>query len=362
MKLIDKNIYRELIPAFLFCVALFTFLFVIIDLFANLDDIIKQQVGIRTLIQYYLSFLPSIFTIITPISTLLATLYSLGTLNRQNEIMAMKAGGISTLKIITPFLFMGIIISLLSFIVDSKLVPEAYETYITIKKEHIERGDKKKDKEIIKDVALYGADYRIFYAESYDTKTETLNKLIILQHNETGELVGRITADKAKWTGTKWICYNCIIHRLTSSGTIASSPAFFKEKVIKLQENPRDFSKSKHQTQFMSIFELYKYVKKLSKNGYRPLGVIIDFHNKISFPLISFVVVLIGLPFALIKNKGGTFLYIGGGLAISFFYYVVLIISVSLGKAGLLPPLLASWLANIIFAISGIVLLAKLSK
>jgi lipopolysaccharide export system permease protein len=362
MKLIDKHIFKEFIPVFLFCLTLFLFLFIIIDLFANLDDIIEQKVGLAVLLQYYSAFLPSIFTIVTPISALLATLYSLGTLNRQNEIIAMKAGGISTFSIIAPYLFMGLIISLLSFIVDNKYVPNAYQRYNTIKNEQIEKPGKNESIEVIKDVTLYGADYRIYYAKSYDTKTKTLEGLIILQHNDEGDLTARITAEKAVFINNKWILYNCAIYRLTKTGARDGAPAYFDEKVWPPNEKPKDFARSKHQTQFMSVFELRNYAKKLSKNNHAPVGILIDLYNKISFSFVSFVVVLIGLPFALLKNRGGTFVYIGIGLGISFFYYVTLITSVAMGKAGFLPPFISSWLANIIFSTAGIIMLAKLSK
>jgi lipopolysaccharide export system permease protein len=362
MKLIDKHILKELIPSFLFCLSLFLFLFIIIDLFANLDDIIEQRVGINVLLQYYSAFLPSIFTIVTPIAALLSTLYSLGTLNRQNEIVAMKAGGISTLSIVAPYLFIGLLISLLSFVVDNKYVPNAYQKYNTIKNEQIEKPGKKDRAEIIKDVTLYGTDYRIYYAKSYNTKTKILEGLIILQHNDQGDLAARITADKAEFIDDKWIFTNCLIYRLSKSGARQGTPVRFEKKVWPPNERPKDFARSKHQTQFMSVFELYNYVKKLSKNNKAPAGIMVDLHNKISFSFVSFVVILIGLPFALMKNKGGTFVYIGIGLGISFIYYVILITSVAMGKAGFVPPFLASWFANIVFTITGITMLGKVSK
>lgn len=361
MKLIDKHIVKEFIPPLFYCIAIFICLYVIIDLFANLDDIIKQHVGFKILLRYYLAFLPIIFTQITPIAVLLSVLYSLGNLNHNNEIMAMKASGISILRIITPLLFLGLIISLISFIVDNRIVPQAYLIYNNIKEEKIESPENNKEK-IVKDIALYGADRQIFYAESYNQDTETLNIITILKHNEEGALTHRITSDKAQWSDDKWIFYNYYIYPLDRSGAMSEAPLTFKEKVLRLQERPEDFSKSKHQTQFMSILDLYKHIKRLSKNGYRPLGLIVDLNNKISFPFINLIVILIGMPFALLPNKSGAFMYVGASVFISFLYYAILIISISLGKTGFLPAALSSWFANMIFASAGIIFLIKIPK
>lgn len=362
MKLIDKHLLKQFLPAFLYCVFAFIILYVVIDLFTNLDDMIKQHVSPAVLLRYYLSFLPIILTQVTPISVLLAILYSLGTLNKNNEIMAMKASGISVWRIIMPFLCVGFIISMCMFIVENRVVPSAFETYNTIRKEKIETGDKNKDKETIEDVTLYGNDYRIYYAEQYSLTDKELTSLLILQHNEDNKLVGRITADKAVWQDGKWLLKNCAIYSLSQQGSFQGAPAFFKEKYLDSEEGPQDFAKSKHQTQFMSIFELYRYVKKLTKNGYRPVGILVDFYNKTSFPFINLVVILIAVPFALLPNRSGAMMYIGVSVAIGFLYYATLITTVSMGKAAFLPPAVASWFANLLFAACGIIFIVKLPK
>jgi len=362
MKLIDKYLIKQFVPPLLYCIGLFACLYVIIDLFANLEDIINQNVKIVTLLRYYLAFLPIILTQITPMALLLSVLYGVGTLNRHNEIVALKASGVSIWRIITPLLFLALIVAILSFIVENEIVPKSYAVYSYIKEEKIEPKQKEFKNETIRDVTLYGADYRIYYAESFDINDKVLHKVIILQHNDKGNLVAKITADKATWTQDMWVFKNCAIYRLDKTGGTTGEPLFFKEKIFRIPEKPEDFLRSKHQTQFMSIFGLYGYLKKLSNDGYRPIGLLIDFYNKISYPFINLIIVLLGVYFALLPNKGGALMYLGVALAVGFLYYAAIITSVSLGKACLLPPLLSSWLANIIFGCVGIIFIIKLPK
>lgn len=360
MKILDKHLIKELLPAFLYCLGLFICLYIVIDLFANLEDIIRQNVKIITLGRYYSAFLPIILTQITPIALLLSVLYSVGTLNRHNEIVAIKASGISIWRIIMPLLFLGLLISLASFVVENKIVPQSYATYSYIKEEKIEPSHKKLKEEVINDITFYGENNRIFYAESFNIRHNLLKKVIILQHNENGNLIARITTDEAKWQDDKWIFKNCAIYRLDKTGGTVGEALFFNEKIFRLAEKPQDFRRSQQQTRFMSIFRLHQYIKKLSSNGYRPRGLLIDFYNKISFPFINLIIVLLGASFALLPNKGGALMYLGVALAVGFLYYAIIITSVAVGKAGLLPPLLSSWLANIIFAMVGFIFLLKL--
>ncbi|HDM37560.1 MAG TPA: YjgP/YjgQ family permease, partial [Candidatus Omnitrophica bacterium] len=193
-------------------------------------------------------------------------------------------------------------------------------------------------------------------------KDKILYSLIILQNDEKGNLIARITADKAEWVKDKWILKNCAIYPLNKEGVMTGNSLFFKEKILKTPEKPRDFTKSKYQTAFMSIFRLYKYIKKLSNNGYRPTSLLVDFYNKLSFPFINLIVVLLGISFALLPNKGGALMYLGVALGVGLIYYAAIITSTALGKEGFIPPLLSSWLANIIFAIIGVVFIIKLPK
>jgi lipopolysaccharide export system permease protein len=313
-------------------------------------------------LRYYLSFLPIIFTQIAPIALLLSVLYAVGTLNRHNEIVAMKASGVSLWRIITPLLFLALIVSLISFVVENKIVPGSYLIYSHIKEEELRSEAKKPKQEIIRDVTLYGANNRIYYAESFDISEGILNKLIIFQLDDKGSIVARITADKARWEEDKWIMNNCAIYRLSESGVVTGEPLFFNEKIFRIPESPEDFIRSKDQIQFMSIFAVYGHIKKLSGNGYRPAGLLIDFYNKISYPFINFIVVLMGISFAFLPNKGGTFIYLAIALVVGFLYYATIIISMHMGRAGLIPPLLSSWLANIIFACVGIIFIIRLPK
>jgi len=362
MRIIDKHIIKEFIPPFLYCLGMFICLYIVIDLFANLEDIIKQDVKLLTLLQYYFAFFPIIVTQITPMALLLSVLYATGTLNRNNEITALKASGISTWRIILPLFFLGLVVTTLSFVLENKIVPRSYAIYSQIKEEKIESTKKKNQKEIIKDVTLYGENYRIYYAESYYVKDKILYSLIILQNDEKGNLIARITADKAEWVKDKWILKNCAIYPLNKEGVMTGNSLFFKEKILKTPEKPRDFTKSKYQTAFMSIFRLYKYIKKLSNNGYRPTSLLVDFYNKLSFPFINLIVVLLGISFALLPNKGGALMYLGVALGVGLIYYATIITSITLGKEGFMPPFLSSWLANIIFAIIGVVFIIKLPK
>ncbi|MDD5596264.1 MAG: LptF/LptG family permease, partial [Candidatus Omnitrophica bacterium] len=115
MRILDRYIIKSVLNIFVVCLLTFLFLYVIIDVFANLQDMLKQTLNFRILLQYYLSYLPIIFVQVSPIALLLATLYTFGKLNRDNEIIAMRASRLSIVQITKTVLIFGFLISVCIF-------------------------------------------------------------------------------------------------------------------------------------------------------------------------------------------------------------------------------------------------------
>ena len=124
MRIIDRYIIKSLIPPLVGCLATFVFLYIIIDLFGHLDEILKNKVAFLTLFDYYLSSVPIIFIQTAPIATLLSSIYVLGTLNNHNEVTALKAGGMSIKQVLRPFIILGLMMRIAIFLVNEKIVPQ----------------------------------------------------------------------------------------------------------------------------------------------------------------------------------------------------------------------------------------------
>ena len=112
----------------------------------------------------------------------------------------------------------------------------------------------------------------------------------------------------------------------------------------------------------MSYFELKNYIATVKKIGGDPRKYFVDLYLKLTFPFSNLIVLLIGAPLATFRWKGGVSLGFGLSLFISFFYFVVVKLGQAMGNKGTLNPILASSLGLIVFAIGGIVLVAKIRK
>jgi len=338
-------------------------MYIIIDVFGHLDEILRNKVGFDILWRYYYMLMPIIFVQIAPVVLLLATVYVFSDMNKHNEITAMKSSGVNVASIIKPFLLVGICVSLVVMLVNELIVPNAMVVTTKTKQTHIESIKGKQKEIILKDVALYGQDNNLFYIKEFDILKRKLTEIIILEHDAYNNLLRKVIAKAGRWQQGKWVFSNCTVYNLDKDGELIGKPDTHEQKIMEFKETPKDFYRGQFQAELMNYSQLSEYVKKfyrVDKRIARRLAV--DLYYKTSFPFISFIVVLLGVGFGLSSRKGGALWGIGASISISFIYYGVMAICLALGKGGWLAPVLAAWGPNILFSIVGIVLLVKFAK
>jgi lipopolysaccharide export system permease protein len=127
-----------------------------------------------------------------------------------------------------------------------------------------------------------------------------------------------------------------------------------------LKERPSDFANMEWRADYMSYNELRHYINNFQNAGARLIrGLEIDLQYKIAFPFITLIIILIGAPYAIVNTRGGVLIGVGMSIAIGLLYYASIAIFLAFGRAGLLPPVIAAWLGNIVFAVWGVCLIQK---
>ena len=334
---------------------------VIIDIFSFIDNIVKYKIPGLSILAFYIYYSPTILIQVTPMAALLSTIYVLSNLNKTSEITAMKACGISLWRVLTPILVLGIIISISTFIVNDKVIPTSSKIATYIRENELEKEKRKNEQtKIIKNVAVYGSGNRIIFARSYDTEKKVLEDIIIHKHDGKENLISKVTAEKGEWTGKNWKFYKVIAYKINNSGIFLGEPIFSEERVIPIREKPSDFANKEWRSEYLSYRQLKGYMRHFAGAGSRLIkSLLVDLYYKVAFPFISFVIIIVGAPFALITTRGGVLIGIGMSICIGLLYYAFIAIALAFGKAGLIPPAAAAWSGNIIFLLLGIYLMNK---
>ncbi len=366
MRILDRYILRSIASIFIGSVVMFAFLFILIDTFGNLQDFIEKHVTWKIILQYYLSLLPMVLVNTATMACLIATLFTYSSLNSTNEIIAVRASGLNFWKITRPALIFALLVCALVFLANERFVPQSSLVNEEIRQNYIKItiSDKSKGHQIIRNLTFYGLKNRLFFIDSFDPNTNELSGITIIGHDQNQNLREKIVALKGTWTGIAWKFYNCQISNYnTSQPNISGDIKIYPEKLMEIKERPIDFLKQRLDVNTMNIMQLHAYIKRFQNSGAVKTinNLRVDFHQKIAFPFRTLIIVLAGLPFALMtgRRKAVTFTSIGIAVVISFLYYVIDAVGLALGKGSGLPPMAAAWLAPGIFLSLGLILIKK---
>ncbi len=358
MRIIDKYILKQIIGAFFF--GLFTFLIIfLVDLLMELVElIINKGVPLGDVAQLFLYALPTIVILVIPMALLFSVLIVFGKLSSSNEIMAMQAGGIGFMRIVVPVIGVGLVISMTTFALNERLVPIANE-----KRHEIFRKItfKRPLPRISENVFFEGGENHSLYVHKFSQDTGLLHKVIMFEF--TPKSFPRITvAERSEWLERAWRFFDGLVYEFTPEGTERNEMKFTKLR-FPVKTTYGDYKKHRYKRpRDMSMNELSERIDQHKQNSIPYRDLEIEYFMKTSLPFASFFFVLIGAPLATRTRRGGRSIGMGLSIIIIFLYYLIMSAGKALGSGGVISPIVAVWLQNVIIGLIGGVLLYRLSR
>ena len=360
MRILSRYIFTQFLRMTLICQAGAITLFLIAEFIERIDDFVEKKATLTDGALYFLYKTPYLVFLSVPLTVLLASAFTLILLSRSNEVVAMRANGLSLYRIIAPILIASLGISFLTFLGNEYVVPIAnrrgdYIWRVNIKKvglrTHIQRNK----------IWHRSEDNTIWRITHYDPYAEKMRGVTLYRMDEANRLTQRIDAGAAVWrpAGKRWAFHQGVIHHLADGGKIRQET--FSEKIFALQETPEDFKKTGGDPAVMNYQELGRYIQSLRKSGADPTRYLVDMWAKLSTPFISFMLALVSAPFSIRSSRsGGVALGVAVSIGIGAVYLVLFYAGLSLGHAGRLPPVLAAWGPNAVFLTGGAYMLASM--
>jgi len=340
----------------LLCVLSLIVLFVAIDLIDNLDRFIDYHASIGQVSLYYFYFVPYIVTLVMPLCLLMASMFVVTTLVRYKEVLAMQSAGISFLKIFSPLLRLALLLSLLILILAEILVPPANEKKIQIKT--VIRKDRSQwiEGDKIKKDFHYQGSRNLYRFGEYNSNTQSA-KAIIIETREDHRPVRRVDAEFLQYDEGHWVLKKGADRRLHKG---QEQTLFFEELMADslISEKPEDFYVRIKLPEEMGFFELKGYIEKKRVAGESVQQYVADLYYKVSYPLINFILTLLGTALA-VKIKKPSFCF-GVSLLVGFVCFGILNLGLSLGHSGYLSPLVSALLPSLLFLGIGLFLFFRL--
>lgn len=365
MRILDRYILKSIIYIFFSCIFVFLFLYIVIDLLSNLDEVVRHQATLMLLVRYYLSYLPVMFTQVAPFACLLSTVYTFARLNHNNEIIALRSSGLGIFEITRNALIFGFLISLAVFWVNDRFVPPALAENQKIKIQIEEGAIKNLPKKIdtITNLSMYGLRNRLFFISKFSPLAKTMEGITILEQDENQNLTKKIIAVKGVYRDKLWRFFQCITYNFDHNGQVIDEPVYFEEEIMSIPETPEDLAALRQKPELMNIRQMQDYIWRLSKSGATTIirNLKVDLYQRFTMPFTSIIIILLGIPFSLMMRKRATGLSaIGVSIVVGFLYYVLDAVCLALGKSGLFMPSLSAALSHIIILSGSLYLIEKL--
>ncbi|MBI2369776.1 MAG: LPS export ABC transporter permease LptG [Deltaproteobacteria bacterium] len=356
MGTLTRYLLREMLRVWALALAAFTLLYLVVDILDRMHLFIRHQATTEATVRYFALKLPLMVSQVLPVAVLLATLLSLLSLSLHNEVTAMRASGISMVRITAPFLGAALALAGAGFLLNEYVVPQTQARVQEIMRVEVER--KPPVTTLTQNRIWYRGREGIYYFQAFDPRLEQLSGVSLYLLTPEFRLRARIDARRARWTGGGWLFQQGVTRELGPGGLVRAEP--FTERRVALPETPESFRGVRREATEMGFRELRQYVARARDEGYDPTPYAVEMHARLSLPFASVLMALLAIPFTLRNPRaGGVAMAIGLSLALTFLYWLVLSLGLSLGKAGMLPPVLAAWLGNLLFAAAGGIILRQ---
>lgn len=358
-QILDLYVLRSWIFYLLVLLISFSGIYMIFDFFQLLGDIVRNQIAVGVILEYYWYLAPQVIYLMLPLSILVATLVSFGLMSKSNEITAIKSAGISLYRLCVPVLVAAGLLSGTMFVLGNNYLPSTNQRQDGLRNEVKGKAPQtlyRPDRQWI-----YGRSDKIYNYRFFDPDQNVFADLAVFEIDPaTFHIHRRIYASRAFWEPhiRDWVLENGWVRDL-AEGHVQDYRHFSVSTFKEINEEPAYFKKEVKPSEQMSVIELRRYIHEIKQSGFDAVRLSVDFYQKFSYPLIAFVVTLIAIPFSFSTGQRGALAGIALSIGIAMVYWTVSSLFGAMGNLGQLPPAIAAWSPDALFALGGVYFLMR---
>ncbi len=332
---------------------------IVINAVEQLRDFIDHQVPLTMIFEYYAYFAGWVVKSFLPMFVLLATLFAYSILARRNELLAMKACGLSLYRLTAPVFVMSIILAAGHFYYNEFIYPPANQRRLELKEFTIDKKSRHAHARV-RNITRQISKGNFYTLAAFDVNTQVGTGFRMVRY--AGNQIERIVmAEKLAFRDNQWYAVGGV-ERIFDSATVQSYTDFDSLALPGIAATPADFAKPMGKPEDMGYEELARYIDLMKRTGGTYLREQIDLQIKLAFPLTSCIVVLLSVPFAVYRRRGGIAVSLSAGALVSLLYFVLFRTLQSAGYSEKVPPEVAVWGVNALFFVVGLAAMLKVRK
>jgi LPS export ABC transporter permease LptF/LPS export ABC transporter permease LptG len=357
--LLDLYVARTYVRMLLMCSVGIMGLFYISTFLDKSDKLFKGQITLAMLLQYLWWETPQFLYYIIAIAVLLSAIITIGLLTKNSELVVMRACGISLYRTALPLLVFAAIASTVLFTFEERVLAVSNRRADYLK--HIINGGSPQTFDVVNRKWIVGRNGEIYHYQYFNPRLKELSMLSVLRFDpQTFALTERVYATHAVYSPRTpddtqpWVASDGWTRQLAGA-QVTNYSAF---ATARLPFEPADYFETEApEPERMNFDELRHYIEELKTSGYTVMEHEVALQRKFAFPLVTLVMTLIAVPFAVTTGKRGALYGIGIGIVIAIVYWTAISVFAAFGASGVMPPGLAAWAPNLLFGATAAYLL-----
>ena len=359
LKRLDYYIIAKFLGTYFFAIVLIISIAVVFDFNEKMDRFMEHEAPWNAIIfDYYKNFVPYFANLFSPLFVFIAVIFFTSKMAENSEIIAMFSTGMSFKRMLRPYMFSAAIISVVTFLLGAYVIPNGSATRINFEDKYY----KERKVSTVRNIQMQVDTNVVAYIERFEDKSK-MGYRFSLDKFEGKQLVSHMTARTIVYDTVHayhWSVRDYMIRELGGDHEVIKRGNRM-DTVIRL--TPDDLILMKNQQETMTNPELSAYIERQRARGLSNTKEFeIEYHKRIAMSFASFILTLIGATLSSRKMKGGMGLNLGIGLGLSFSYILFQTISSTFSVNGGMPPVVAVWIPNILYAFIAFHLYRKAPK
>lgn len=364
IKKIDWYILRKFFVTFIFCMLGFTVIAVAVDSSEKTDDFVKTGLSTTQILkQYYLGFVPYIWSLLFPLFVFIAVIFFTSKMALRSEVIAILASGTTYNRWLQPYLVGGTLLALVLLFSNMFLIPKANEIRGDFETKYLNSGQPQSGQSSACQNCFYKRLDSITYVgiKYFDVKSKTANGFF-MEKIRNNKVFYNLRADRIEWDSTKknWRLSNVVERTIENmKEIIIDTPS----KNMALNLHPSELRKDEYLKDKLTTFELSRFIKleeERATEGLAPLKV--ELSRRSATPFTVLLLTIIGAIIAGRKTRGGSGLHLAIGIVIAAVFILSDRFSTVFATKSNFPPLIAAWVPNFLFSFVAYYLYRKAPK
>ena len=361
MTTFERHIFFRLLGGFLFLLLVLIVFFVLLHYVEYIDDFLDLGASFREVfLVYYPNYIPEIIKLVSPLALFLTCIYLTSKLAQELQITALMAAGVSLYRLLIPYLLTGILITGLMFWFNGWIVPQTNRTRIHFEMQYLKDAPRKME---TSNLILQNKPGSLLLLSYFDPEQKIGYRISLLKLTSTHHRVEqRIDAARMQWIDSlqHWRFYENVWRTFTSDTFEIRQTLPVLDTTLLLL--PRDLARTERDIDLLTLPDAYKYIQTLKRTGISQRGrQEVGYYNKFAYPFANLILLLIAIPIAATRRRGGQAVQLGIGLLIAFIYLAISKLMEPLGYAGEIPPAFTVWFPHFLFLLMALWLLYRQS-